>query len=161
MKAIEAYNIIKEEVEGSFSLFDGLGLYLSTENEACERKLKPALSIDRASTISSTLTIGADGMSEDDYYCIYLGINVRRGEVNDEELSKALAAFRATAEKTAEAIKEQESPAVALAELGRIADEEFKKIVEKTKKRSSVTGIGMALFWIGILIIFLVASQMR
>ena len=158
MKAIEAYTIIKEEVEKSFTLFDGLDLILSIESEACDARLKAVSSIESARNISSTLTIGADGMSEEDYYCIYLGINVKRGEVNETELEKALSAFRSTVKKTVEALREGDTPSSVLLELGRVAEEEFEKIMEKAKKTSTTTGIGMALIVIGVLIMFLVAT---
>ncbi len=158
MKAVEAYNIIKEEVEKSFSLFDGLDVRLSIESEACDTRLKAVNSIECARNISSTLTIGADGMSEEDYYCIYLGINVKRGEVNDEELEKAISAFRSTVEKTVEALRDGDTPSSVLLELGRIAEEEFERIMKKAKKTSTTTGIGLALMVIGVFILFLVAT---
>ena len=158
MKVTEAYEKIKAEVENALPLFDGIKVNVSVENEICDGNLDTIEDISRAKSISSTLVIGADGLTEDDNYCLYLGLDVKRGEVKDDEVNKTVSEFRKTLEEVRSTLAVSEDTTKTLLELGKAAEEEFEEVMKQIKKSSRISGIAAALFGIGVLILFLVAT---
>ena len=107
--------------------------------------------------VSVTICIDEDG----DEYCLSVGADIHRGKIEDEQLEKNLSEFDAAADETIARLDSFDTLGEGVAQLAAESRAEYEKLVERLredhKKQRIVSAIGMVLFIIGIVILFVVA----
>ena len=116
----------------------------------------------KARFITVSVVISTEHIEIGEEYCLSVGAEIRGGKVDDAQLEKDLAEFEGIINETAERLSSFENKSVGVTTLAEEANAEYDKLVEKLredqKKQKVVSAIGMALFLVGIVIIFVVAT---
>lgn len=116
----------------------------------------------RAKFITVSVVITTEHIEIGEEYCLSVGAEIRGGKVDDAQLEKDLAEFEGIIDETAERLSGYENKSVGVTTLAEEANAEYDKLVEKLrddqKKQRVISAIGMALFIVGIVILFVVAT---
>lgn len=161
----EAIKLMCEKVDGAMSRFRDFPLILTREEFASDLRLNP-VKFERAKYINATLVINTrdrDDEEEGAEYRIGIGAEVRYGEVSEAELNESILDFERRVEEAVAAISSAECAEEAVAELDRVAQEEYealaKEIDEKAKKMRPLYIIGALAFIVGLIILFILATR--
>lgn len=116
----------------------------------------------RAKFITVSVVITTEHIEIGEEYCLSVGAEIRGGKVDDAQLEKDLAEFDGIINETAERLYAFENKSVGVTTLAEEANAEYDKLVEKLRedqrKHKVISAIGMALFVVGIVILFVVAT---
>jgi hypothetical protein len=129
---------------------DYMNSYLKTVDEA------------QAKFVTTSLVITAEGIPEGKEYCISLGAELRRGNIDAERLECDILKFEKLVDEAADRIYACENKSEAVSALATEAEAEFDKLVEKLnedhRKGKLISAIGMGLVIIGVVILFIIAT---
>ena len=127
-----------------------LSSYLKTVDEA------------HAKFVTVSLVITSDGLPEDEEYCISLGAELRRGNIDSERLECDILKFEKLVAEAEGRISAVENKREAITALAAEAAAEFDRLVAKLnedhRKGKIISAIGMALVIIGVILLFIVAT---
>ena len=140
----------------------GTGLFASVEQSFMTALLQTTDNPKRAKFITVSLVISAEDTKKGDEYCLSVGLEIRGGRVDDGQLERDLGSFEEMVSETLERLSEFESNGAAVTALAGEAQAEYDKLVERLsadqKKQRIISAIGLSLMFIGILILFIVAT---
>ena len=116
----------------------------------------------KARFMTVSLVITTEHIEEGEEYYLSVGAEIRGGKVDDAQLEKDLAEFDGIVNETAERLSGYENKSVGVTVLAEEANAEYDKLVERLredhKKQKVVSAIGIGLFIVGIIILFIVAT---
>ena len=116
----------------------------------------------KAKFATVSVVISTDDTEEGDEYCLSVGAEIRFGKIDDGQLEKDLAEFGRMVDETVDRLRSYATKSEGISVLAAEANAEYEKLVEKLredqKKQSVISAIGMALFIVGIVVLFIVAT---
>jgi len=116
----------------------------------------------KAKFVNVTLTLSTEGLDEELEYCISLSAHIKRGKVNEEELSKTVVEFDKCISDTVNKLEYGDSLLGTLKELAEESEKEYEKLLSEledmTKKQRRNSVIGTFIVIGGILLLVLVAT---
>ena len=116
----------------------------------------------KAKFATVSVVISTEDTEEGDEYCLSVGAEIRFGKIDDGQLEKDLAEFGRMVDETVERLRSYATKSEGISALAAEANAEYEKLVEKLredqKKQSVISAIGMALFIVGSVVLFIVAT---
>ena len=162
MKGYEATAAMHEIVDRYVEDFEKLGLIVSKEEFYSNAMLAPT-SPESARFINVTLVLRTRESDDEEAgaeHRIGIGVNVKRKNVTDEELSMAEAEFCRRVKEALDALLAADDVEAAVVELDRAATEEYERIANEYKKSLPKKIIALiAIIVIAAAIMILVANM--
>ncbi len=138
------------------------GVFVSVECSYMNALLQTTDNPKRAKFITVSAVITAEDTKKGDEYCLSVGAEIRGGRVEESQLDKDLSSFGDMVEETVERLSGFENKSEGVAVLANEAEAEYEKLVERLsaeqKKQRVISAIGLSLVFIGIIILFVVAT---
>lgn len=120
---------------------------------------------ERARYATVSLVMTTEGIKEGDEYCLSLGADIKRGNVDDSRLAEDIVKFEEFAAECERTLEENETALDGLTVLTEKANLEYEKLLaeidEEQKKSRKISLIGNIVFIVGIAVLFLVAILSR
>ena len=161
MTTLEAIERMQASAEAAKERLAGYGFSLSIETDYMNSVIKPVEDIKKARYITVSLVCGGEGVNPGEEYCISIGAETRLGRVNEGQLAKDIEGFAKIVEETIATLDSYEDKNEGLAFLVAKATEECEKLLAKLKedekRNKRVTTVSNIVFWVGVLILFIVA----
>ena len=116
----------------------------------------------KAKFATVSVVISTDDTEEGDEYCLSVAAEVKLGKVDEGLLGADLEEFDRMVNDTIERLRGYESKSEGISVLAAEANAEYEKLIENLqadqKKANVISAIGMGLFIIGIIALFIVAT---
>ena len=162
MQFNEAIEKMTATAEAAAEKIRNFGLSAVVEKSYMNPLLQTVDNPKKAKYITVSVVISTPETKEGDEYCLSVGAEMRGGKIDDDLLSKDLDTLNSMIDETIERLSTFENRAEGVAILANEAEEEYQKLVgklsEEQKKQRVISAIGVALVFVGIIILFMVAT---
>ena len=160
----EALVLMNQKVDELLPLLDISGIKVTRETGFLNSLFMTAKNPKRAKFATVTLTLSAEGVEEENEYCISLTAEVKFGKVNEEKLALSFSEFEKYVKETAERLNAEGDATKTVLALSKEANAEYEKLLAELenarKKSQKISAIGTVLVVVGIMILFAVALMM-
>ena len=158
----EALDKMKAVAEAAAERFREDGFNAKVETSYMNAFLATVTEPKKAKFATVSVVISTEDTEEGEEYCLSVGAEIRFGKIDDGQLEKDLAEFGRMVDETVERLRSYATKSEGISVLAAEANAEYEKLVEKLredqKKQSVISAIGMALFIVGIVVLFIVAT---
>ena len=162
MQFNEAIEKMTATAEAAAEKIRNFGLSAVVEKSYMNPLLQTVDNPKKAKYITVSVVISTPETKEGDEYCLSVGAEMRGGKIDDDLLLKDLDTLNSMIDETIERLSTFENRAEGVAILANEAEEEYQKLVgklsEEQKKQRVISAIGVALVFVGIIILFMVAT---
>ena len=161
MKLSEAIERMTEVAEAAMERLARFGLNMKVEVDYMNAFFKTVEKPEKAKYATVSLVMTTEGVKEGDEYCISLGVDIKRGNVDDAQLAEDSKKYEEMAMECERVLDSHETVLEGLTVLTERATAECEKLMaeieEEQKKSRKIAMIGNIVFILGIAILFLVA----
>ncbi len=138
------------------------GVYAKVECSYMNALLQTVENPKRAKFITVSVVISAEDTKKGDEYCLSVGAEIRGGRVEEAQLERDLSSFGDMIDETLERLSGFENKGEGVSVMANEAQAEYERLVEKLradqKKQRIISAIGLSLVFVGIVILFIVAT---
>lgn len=139
-----------------------IGLSAAVEKSYMNPLLQTVDNPKKAKYITVSVVISAPETKAGEEYCLSVGAEMRGGRVDEDLLEKDLSTLNNMIDETIDRLSTFDNKGEGVATLANEAEEEYRALVDKLsadqKKQRIISAIGLALVFIGIIILFTVAT---
>lgn len=161
MTILEAIERMQSAAGAAKERLAKFGFSTSVETDYMNNAFKTVTEQKKAKYITVSVVIGGGQVEAGDEYCISIGAEVRFSRVNENQLEQDIILFNKSVDDAIELIDSYEDKGEGLAALVAKANEEcielMQRLKEEEKRNKRVTTVSNIVFWIGILVLFVVA----
>ena len=161
MTILEAIERMQATAEAAKERLACYGFKLSVEVDYMNSLLKPVETPQKAKFITVSLVCTGEGVKPGEEYCMSIGTETRLGRVSENQLNRDIEGFKKMVDDTVTTLDSYEDKNEGLAFLVAKATEECEKLLTKLKedekRNKRVTIVSNVVFWVGVLILFVVA----
>ena len=159
-EAVERMNALAKAAEERLSVY---GFDTKIESEYMNTSFQTVENPKKAKFVTTALVVSGEGVAEGDEYCMSIGAQIIRGNIDDAQLERDSGKFNQMVDEMIATLEKHEDKIAGLNELTTKANEEYKKLMdgieENQKKIKRMTTIINIVFIVGLFILFLVAMM--
>ena len=161
MTISESVAKMQETALAAKARLDGYGFDIKVETDYMNSMLRPIENPEKAKYVTTSLIVGGEGVKEGEEYCLSIGVVVKGKKVDDEQFDKDSHKFNEMVDEMIGVLDAHEDKVEGLGVLTAKANEEYEKLLaeiqENQRKSRRAAAIGNIVFFIGIMLLFIVA----
>ncbi len=139
-----------------------IGLSASVERSYMNPLLQTTDNPKKAKYITISVVISAPETKAGEEYCLSVGAEMRGGKIDEAMLEKDLSTLDSMIDETIERLSSFDNKTEGVATLANEAEEEYRALIDKLageqKRQRIISAIGLALVFIGLIVLFTVAT---